>query len=116
MLMASLTSQVTIDSRHFETVTVITFTVTKSFGKNGNRDVQKSQHITFISHLPCNCQQRSDEISIDSEIIPLKIKWKLKNTVVMKPPPPPNEQILFTERLIMIFSVLFYCHIHQNNF
>lgn len=42
-------NQVSINSRHFETVTVIT--VTKTFEKNGSRDVQEPQHIPFISHL-----------------------------------------------------------------
>lgn len=91
MLMTSLTNQVTINSRHFETVTVITSTVTKSFGKNGNRDEQESQHITFTSHLPCNCQQRSDEITLALRNYSIKNKIKRKNTIVMKWPPKMNK-------------------------
>lgn len=78
MFMSSLISQVTINSRHFEAVAVIIFAVTRSFGKNVNRDGQKSSTLHLYDIPLATVNRDLIKLTLNLRNYSLKIKLKKK--------------------------------------
>lgn len=79
-MLRNLSKPVSMNSRHFETLTAITL-LQSLFKKTGSRDVQEPQKITFISsplHLSAKIQRLLEITSLKIKLN-LKILWQLND-------------------------------------